>query len=103
MPSGSAKQQAEINAKIDREVNPEPNQHNSGQPLRPNLDINGNQRSKFLTDCSQQHAASLRCIENNYQKKDVCQEFFDNYKKCRREERERRLAENSKRGGFFGF
>jgi hypothetical protein len=91
----------EVNAKIDRDANPEPEKHNAGQPLRVDLDSHGKQRSKFVTDCSTQHSASLACIEANYEKKEVCQSFFDAYILCRREERERRLAQNATRS-FWG-
>jgi hypothetical protein len=57
--------------------------------------------SKLQTDCRQQQAASLNCIQDNYDKKTVCQPFFDDYKKCRKEENDRRLEENSKKY-FFG-
>jgi hypothetical protein len=92
-----SKNSPDLNAKIELDANPEPDQHNEGQPIRPDLDIYGKQRTKFATDCSTQHAASLRCIEDNYTNKDVCQSFFDNYKQCRREERQRRLDENAKK------
>jgi hypothetical protein len=57
--------------------------------------------TKFRTDCKQEHAASLNCIHENYQNKNVCQPFFDSYKECRKAENERRLVENSQRGGSF--
>jgi hypothetical protein len=57
--------------------------------------------SKFATDCKKEHAASLNCIQDNYDNKDVaCQPFFEAYKACRAGERERRLEANKK--SFFG-
>uniref|UniRef100_A0A7S1ZEW9 CHCH domain-containing protein n=1 Tax=Trieres chinensis TaxID=1514140 RepID=A0A7S1ZEW9_TRICV len=84
-------------AKIERDANPAPDSHNEGQPIRREEDERGLQRSKFFTDCSKQHSESLRCIEDNYEQKDVCQPFFDAYKACRREENQRRLEENKRR------
>jgi hypothetical protein len=103
MPLGSttSKNSPEVNAKIDLISNPAPDQHNAGQPIHTNLDSSGKQRSKFATDCSTQHRASLACIEQNYGNKDVCQNFFNDYISCRREEHERKLIENSKRS-FWG-
>lgn len=97
------KNSSEVNAKIEKDANPEPDQHNGGQPIRPELDIYGKQRTKFATDCSLQHSASLHCIEDNYTNKEVCQTFFDDYKKCRRDERQKRLEENAKKKGRGSF
>jgi CHCH domain len=83
---------------LDQDFNPSPNQHNSGQPLRKQLNQFGKQHSKFQTDCAVEHRESLACIEENYDNKKVCQDFFDRYRSCRREERERKLAENAKWG-----
>jgi hypothetical protein len=82
---------------LDEHANPEPDEHNLGQPLRPNLDESGKQRSKFLTDCRQEHAASLKCIEDNYTNRDVCQPFFEAYKKCRRDEKKRKLEDKEQK------
>jgi glutamine synthetase len=98
MPSDST---SSINAKIEKDANPEPDQHNAGQPIRPDLDEDGKQRTKFVTDCAQQHRESLSCIEDHYDQKAVCQPFFDNYISCRREERKRRLEQNAKKS-FWG-
>ena len=87
-------------AKVDQDANPEPNRHNKGQPLRPTLDYEGKQRTKFLTGCGDQHADSLRCIEENYERRELCQPFFEAYKACRREERKQRLENNAKRRFF---
>lgn len=92
-------EEAAIRAKIHKDANPEPDQHVYGQPLRPEIDDRGQQRSKHYTDCKKEHSASLRCIEENYEKRELCQKFFDDYKKCRKEERERRLEENAKKTG----
>ena len=88
---------ATIRARIEHDANPEPDQHNQGQPLVREEDERGQQRSQFYTDCSKEHSESLRCIEDNYEKKQVCQPFFDAYKACRREENKRRLEENARR------
>jgi hypothetical protein len=85
--------------KVESEVNPEPSAHNAGQPLQANLDKYGKQRTKFLTDCAQEHAASLQCISDNYDNRNACQQFFDAYKQCRREEKQRYLEKNQK--GWF--
>mmetsp|Transcript_26539 Transcript_26539/g.40172 ORF Transcript_26539/g.40172 Transcript_26539/m.40172 type:complete len:118 (-) Transcript_26539:1111-1464(-) len=98
------KQQVSDYRRTEQEANPfagTENQHKSGQPIIPNLDEDGKQRTKFATDCSVQHRASLACIEDNYTTKETkCQQFFQAYKQCRREERERRLEANSKRSFF---
>ena len=55
--------------------------------------------SKLVTDCRAQQMASLACIEENYHNKDAaCASYFDAYKRCRREEHERKLDANA-RGG----
>mmetsp|Transcript_20020 Transcript_20020/g.29681 ORF Transcript_20020/g.29681 Transcript_20020/m.29681 type:complete len:127 (+) Transcript_20020:112-492(+) len=102
----TAKKQQQVTDyhRTEKEANPfadTENQHKSGQPVIPNLDEDGKQRTKFATDCTAQHRASLACIEDNYTTKDaVCHTFFQAYKQCRREERERRLEANSKRSFF---
>jgi CHCH domain len=53
--------------------------------------------SKFQTDCSKEHAASLSCIVDNLADKKVCQPFFEAYKACRKEENKRRLEANAKK------
>jgi cytochrome c oxidase assembly protein subunit 23 len=75
---------------------PEEGAHNAGQPLQANLDPHGKQRSKFLTNCKKEHAASLQCINDNYDDRAKCEEFFIAYKKCRKEEREQHLEQNAK-------
>ena len=86
----------EVAAKIERDANPEPDQHNGGQPLRQQLNSRGDQQSKLVTGCSIQHRESLQCIEQNYENKAVCQPFFDAYKQCRHDEHKRRLEENER-------
>ena len=95
--------------------NEEERPHNFGQPIRPpHKQVNEADKkteksgaSKLKTDCRVQQRASLRCIEENYENKDqACAEYFEAYKKCRREEHQRKLDENAKLsgggGGFFG-
>ena len=83
-------------ATIESRSNPSPDDaasHNFGQPWG---DKTGG-ASKLVTDCRVQQRASLACIEENYQNKDqACARFFDAYKKCRREEHERKLEANAK-------
>ena len=68
--------------------------HNYGQPVQPS---DAKSASKLKTDCRAQQRASLQCIEENYENKDhACAQFFENYKKCRREEHERRLERNAR-------
>jgi hypothetical protein len=53
--------------------------------------------SKQVTDCRIQQRASLACIEQNYATKDMaCQKYFEEYKKCRKAEHERKLDANAK-------
>lgn len=84
--------------KVQNQASPVPEEeaHNAGQPLQANLDHHGKQRSKFLTNCKEQHAASLQCINDNYDNRAVCEPFFQAYKKCRKEEREQHLEQNAK-------
>ncbi|XP_078173860.1 cox19 family protein (CHCH motif) [Carex rostrata] len=49
--------------------------------------------------CFPQYTASLKCLEAN-QEKSNCQQFFDDYKECKKKEREARLERNSKRSFF---
>jgi hypothetical protein len=63
---------------------------------RPVTDKTGG-ASKLHTDCRIQQRASLACIEENYQNKDqACAAYFEAYKKCRKEEHERKLDANAK-------
>mmetsp|Transcript_5135 Transcript_5135/g.7841 ORF Transcript_5135/g.7841 Transcript_5135/m.7841 type:complete len:112 (-) Transcript_5135:141-476(-) len=103
LPDKSFKADANIAAKVEAESNPmDPNQHNEGQPIRQNLDLAGHQRSKFMTACAKEHRNSLQCIEDNYERKDLCQPFFDVYKECRREEHKQKLEENARLSGGSG-
>jgi len=87
--------------------------HNFGQPMRPPHHENATSStssstsaiagmekrgaSKLLTDCGIHQRASLACIEENYQNKDLaCMAYFAEYKNCRREEHERKLEANAK-------
>ena len=88
-----------IAAKIYRDTNPEPDQHNYGQPIVPDIDDYGKQRSKFVTDCKKEQQASLQCIMDNYENKGVCNPFYDAYKTCRKAEHDRRLEENYRMSG----
>lgn len=53
--------------------------------------------SKQVTDCRIEQRASLACIERNYSNKDMaCARYFEEYKKCRKAEHERKLEANAK-------
>ena len=99
--SSSPENDAATAAKIRQLQNPadSDDQHNFGQPLVPQIDASGKQRSKFLTDCKKEHKASLDCIMDNYEDRGVCQPFFDSYKECRKEEQKRRLERNARMSG----
>ncbi len=81
LPDKSFKADAKIAAKVERDSNPfdQGVDHNEGQPIRKNVDGFGNQRSKFLTDCHREHRNSLKCIEENYDRREVCQPAFGMY------------------------
>ncbi|CAM6127370.1 unnamed protein product [Calypogeia fissa] len=51
--------------------------------------------------CASQYAASLKCLEINDFDKSKCQDYFDAYKGCRKQEREMRLEANRKSKRFF--
>ncbi len=78
LPDKSFKADSKIAAQVESKTNPfeEGTQHNEGQPIRRNNDEFGNQRSKFLTDCKKEHGNSLQCIEENYDRRELCQPFF---------------------------
>ena len=97
--SSSPENDAATAAKIRQLQNPGEDQHNYGQPLVPDVDHTGKQRSKFVTDCKKEHKASLDCIMDNYEDRAVCQPFFDTYKACRKEEQKRRLEMNARMSG----
>ena len=73
--------------------------HNFGQPLHRSSTSTDEKSgaSKLVTDCRVQQRASLACIEENYHNKnEACAGFFEAYKKCRREEHERKLEANAR-------
>ena len=91
-----------IKEKIRNDLNPGAGlTHNKGQP-KPAPYANG-QHVKFLTNCKKQHRDSLDCIERNYQDRAACNDFFQAYKTCRKEENEQRKAANgnSRASGWF--
>ncbi|XP_066348191.1 cytochrome c oxidase-assembly factor COX23, mitochondrial-like [Miscanthus floridulus] len=49
--------------------------------------------------CFPQYTASLKCLEAN-QDKSKCQQQFDDYKECKKKEREARLERNKTRSLF---
>ncbi|XP_020242291.1 cytochrome c oxidase-assembly factor COX23, mitochondrial [Asparagus officinalis] len=49
--------------------------------------------------CFPQYTASLKCLEAN-QEKNKCQQQFDDYKECKKKEREARLERNKSRSLF---
>ena len=103
---------------IDKSHNPHDDDaanHNYGQPLRPphysspssqsstsSMQLNNDhdksgRASKLLTDCRAEQRASLACIEENYHNKnEACASYFENYKRCRKKEHERKLEANAK-------
>ena len=91
---------SQIDSKHDEFAN-DSSAHNSGQPIhKNNIDsTTGHHKSKFITDCQTQHKNSLNCIEEHYENKSVCEPFFEAYKKCRREEHQRKLEMNAKLSG----
>ncbi|KAK9833936.1 hypothetical protein WJX74_010249 [Apatococcus lobatus] len=65
----------------------------------------GRQANKILeAPCGDLYTKSLDCLANNHFKKEKCQDAFEAYKACKRQEvqtrLERRKAEQSKRGLF---
>ena len=99
----SFKPDAKLAASIEARSNPIPDdQHNGGQPIRQNLDETGHQRSKLVTSCSTEHRNSLECINDNYDRWDICEPFFQAYKKCRKEEHQRKMEENARLSGGNG-
>ncbi|XP_010934505.1 uncharacterized protein [Elaeis guineensis] len=49
--------------------------------------------------CFLQYTASLKCLEAN-RDKSKCQQQFDDYKECKKKEREARLERNRKKSFF---
>lgn len=100
----SFKPDAKIASQIDSKHNAfgdDASNHNLGQPInKNNIDgKTGNHKSKFTTNCQTEHANSLKCIEENYEDRSICQPFFEAYKTCRREEHQRKLEMNAKMSG----
>ena len=52
------------------------------------------------SSCFPQYTASLKCLEINHQDKSKCQQQFDDYKECKKREREARLERNRSRTLF---
>ncbi|KAM3370614.1 hypothetical protein ACQJBY_018135 [Aegilops geniculata] len=52
------------------------------------------------SSCFPQYTASLKCLETNHQDKSKCQQQFDDYKECKKREREARLERNRSRTLF---
>ena len=47
--------------------------------------------------CKEEYKRSIACLEKNQEKRDNCQEFFDVYKACKKEEsKQRKAAMNAK-------
>ncbi|TVU16468.1 hypothetical protein EJB05_40036 [Eragrostis curvula] len=51
------------------------------------------------SSCFPQYTASLKCLET-HQDKSKCQQQFDDYKECKKKEREARLERNKTRSLF---
>ncbi|XP_078440127.1 cox19 family protein (CHCH motif) [Wolffia australiana] len=51
------------------------------------------------SQCFSQYSASLKCLETNSEKS-KCQQQFDDYKECKKKEREARLERNRSRSLF---
>mmetsp|Transcript_12194 Transcript_12194/g.29788 ORF Transcript_12194/g.29788 Transcript_12194/m.29788 type:complete len:130 (+) Transcript_12194:141-530(+) len=87
---GDKKNNNNIVAMVESRSNPheaDAASHNFGQPEK----VDG--ASKLVTDCRIQQRESLACIEENYHNKnEACAAQFEAYKRCRREEHERRPA-----------
>ncbi|CAM8904536.1 unnamed protein product [Rhodiola kirilowii] len=52
------------------------------------------------SECYPQYSASLKCLEEYSKDKSKCHEQFDNYKECKKREREARLERNKTRSLF---
>jgi cytochrome c oxidase assembly protein subunit 23 len=70
---------------------PKPAPYSSDQDDRPPYQ----QAATFLTKCSKENSASLNCIERNYQNRAACNDFFQEYKDCRKKENDDRKAANA--------
>lgn len=94
----------EIKEKIRRDINPGSGlSHNKGQPKQAPYAKQKSTSAKFLTNCSAEHAESLKCIERNYQNRGACEPFFQAYKACRRDENEKRKEANASKEGWSLF
>ncbi|KAL9179676.1 hypothetical protein ACHAXT_008966 [Thalassiosira profunda] len=101
-----AQHSAAVAAEVERQSQPPPEdaRHTYGQPTLPphhgpssTTSIGKKGASKLVTDCRKQQRASLTCIEDNYaNKNEACAHLFEEYKRCRREEHERKLEANAK-------
>lgn len=101
--TATPQQSAAIAAEVDRTAQPpaaDAARHTYGQPALPPHHSSASTTtedkkgaSKLVTDCRKQQRASLACIEENYQNKhEACAHLFEEYKRCRRQEHERRPA-----------
>ena len=86
----------QIKQKIHSDINPGKGlTHNKGQPKKaPHAQAVGS-AAHFLTNCAKEHQESLKCIERNYQNRAACEEYFNAYKQCRKDENERVREQNS--------
>jgi len=50
--------------------------------------------------CAALSAASLKCLDKNQMDKEKCQDAFDEYLECRKQEREERIAKNRSKSIF---
>jgi hypothetical protein len=114
-----------IHEKILHDLNPERRGsssdgsavHNFGQPRRPphassssdgtatttTTNTATKATTAFLTHCAKEHGESLQCIERNYQNRSACEEFFQAYKQCRKNERKDQedAANKNKNSGWW--
>jgi len=94
-----------IREKIRSDINPGDKaglKHNNGKPKHAPYASTKDPRDQaatYLTNCAKESQASLKCIERNYQNRAACNEFFQAYKDCRREENEQRKAANAAASG----
>ena len=93
----------DIRHKIHRDMNPAAAglSHNKGQPKNAPYAKGESTTAKFLTNCSAEHADSLKCIERNYQNRSACEPFFAAYKACRKDENEKRKEANAAKGSWL--
>jgi hypothetical protein len=97
----------QIKEKIYSDINPHSGlKHNKGQPKKAPHAAAVGSAATFLTSCAKEHQDSLKCIERNYQNRAACEEYFNAYKQCRRDENDRAREKNSageksSGGGWF--